>query len=143
MTDHPTATPRPHPEILIVTDGACFGNPGPGGWAHLIFFPNGAVRKGTGSDPATTNNRMELMAIVAALEGLGVERKPIRILTDSQWLASCASGKWKRKANLDLWQRFDRAAAGKRLHWEWQPRNTTDHMVEVDRLAKEAARRVA
>ncbi len=91
---------------------------------------------------------MELTAVIRALERLKhaarsahPPRRKVRVLTDSQWLAFCASGKWKRKANLDLWERYERAAAGMEIEWEWQPRNVTEPMREVDRLAKAAAAR--
>jgi len=89
---------------------------------------------------------MELTAAIRALESLKRTSKSgartlqkVRMVTDSRWLAFCASGKWKRKANLDLWERYDQATAGMEIEWEWQPRNISEPMREVDRLSKAAA----
>ena len=118
------------PEVEIFTDGACSGNPGPGGWAAILRF--GEVEKElSGGDPATTNNRMELMAAIAGLEAL---KRPcrVRLYTDSQyvrdgitrWLHSWKARNWrtadnKPVKNIDLWQRLDLAAARHDVEWIW------------------------
>ena len=116
--------------VDIYTDGACRGNPGPGGWAALLSA--GAHEKEiSGAENPTTNNRMELMAVIAALEAL---KRPsqVRLYTDSQyvrrgiteWLAQWKARDWKtadRKPvkNQDLWQQLEQAAARHRIEWHW------------------------
>jgi len=124
-----TAKP-PAREVEIFTDGACRGNPGPGGWGTILRY--GDVEKElSGGDPATTNNRMELMAAIAGLEAL---KRPcrVRLYTDSQyvrdgitrWLHRWKAGNWrtadkKPVKNVDLWQRLDQAAAPHDVDWIW------------------------
>ncbi len=123
------------PEILIFTDGACSGNPGPGGWGALLQARDGDAvireRNLQGGAPETTNNRMELMAAIAALEAL--ERPSlVTVVTDSayvksgitEWLANWKSRGWKTAAkkpvkNEDLWRRLEQAAARHQVHWRW------------------------
>jgi ribonuclease HI len=117
-------------ETEIFTDGACRGNPGPGGWGVLLRH-NGHEKTLYGAEPMTTNNRMELMAAIRALESL---KRPcrVRLVTDSQyvqkgiqqWLAGWKQRGWKtadRKPvkNVDLWQRLDSAANGHDIRWHW------------------------
>jgi len=116
--------------IEIHTDGACLGNPGPGGWAALLRF-NGTERELAGGEAQTTNNRMELMGAIAALEAL---REPCVVVlhSDSKYVLQGISEwmpGWKRKGwktagggavkNQDLWQRLDAAAAKHRVTWQW------------------------
>jgi ribonuclease HI len=127
MPESPAAT---EPEVEIFTDGACRGNPGPGGWAAILRY-RGTERELTGGEAATTNNRMEMMAAIAALEAL---KRPCRarLYTDSQylrdgimqWLSSWKARNWrtadkKPVKNIDLWQRLDRASAPHQLEWLW------------------------
>ena len=118
------------PEVDIFTDGACSGNPGPGGWGAVLRF--GAVEKElAGGETPTTNNRMELMAAIAGLEAL---RRPCRVqlYTDSQylrdgitrWLAAWKARGWRTAGkkpvkNIDLWQRLEEAAASHDIEWHW------------------------
>ncbi len=117
-------------EIDIYTDGACSGNPGPGGWGALLVW-NGTEREMSGGEPATTNNRMEMMAAISALEAL---KRPsiVRLHTDSQYLRDGITkwiAGWKRKGwltadkkpvkNVDLWQRLEAAAAIHKIEWLW------------------------
>jgi ribonuclease HI len=123
------------PELYAYTDGACSGNPGPGGWGALLQAVEGdrvvKERELQGGEAATTNNRMELLAAIAALEAL---ERPSRItvVTDSAyvkggitaWLHSWKRNGWKtatRKPvkNEDLWRRLDTAAARHDVTWEW------------------------
>ncbi|WP_397571927.1 ribonuclease HI [Silanimonas sp.] len=116
--------------IEIHTDGACLGNPGPGGWAALLRF-NGTERELVGGEAQTTNNRMELMGAIAALEAL---KEPCAVVlhSDSKYVLQGISEwmpGWKRKGwktagggavkNQDLWQRLDAAAAQHRMTWQW------------------------
>lgn len=116
--------------VEIFTDGACSGNPGPGGWGALLRF--GATEKElSGGADATTNNRMELMAAIAALEAL---KRPSDVIltTDSvyvrdgvtKWLRNWKRNGWKTAAkkpvkNVDLWQRLDEAQAPHSVDWRW------------------------
>ena len=116
--------------VDIYTDGACSGNPGPGGWGAVLRW-RGAERELSGGEAATTNNRMELMAAIQALESL---RRPAtaRIHTDSQylrdgitrWISKWKVNGWRTAArkpvkNDDLWRRLDAAAARHRVEWHW------------------------
>ncbi len=123
------------PDLYAYTDGACSGNPGPGGWGVLMLAREGGqiVKERTlnGGEPDTTNNRMELMAAISALEAL-TKTSEITIVTDSayvkngitEWMAG-----WKRKGwrtaggqpvkNVDLWQRLDAAQAKHQVVWKW------------------------
>lgn len=103
--------------IRIYTDGACLGNPGPGGWAAIIVSDAGR-RELKGREEDTTNNRME---VVAAIKGLA-ETPPgseVRVESDSQYLVQTMTGRWKRKANLDLWATLDKLAAERSVSWVW------------------------
>jgi ribonuclease HI len=140
--------------VEISTDGACLGNPGPGGWAALLR--SGATeRELCGGEAHTTNNRMELMAAIMALEAL---KRPcaVRLRTDSQyvrqgildWMPNWIRRDWKTSAgdpvkNKDLWQRLTAAAAPHRIAWEWVKGHAGDPDNErVDALARAAAERI-
>ena len=122
-------------ELYAYTDGACSGNPGPGGWgAVLQAVRDGAVvreRELSGGETETTNNRMELMAAIAALESLR-RASAITVVTDSayvkngitEWLANWKRRGWRTAGggavkNVELWQRLEAAAAGHEVRWEW------------------------
>ena len=117
-------------EVVIYTDGACRGNPGPGGWGAVLRY-NGNERQLHGGETPTTNNRMELMGAIQALETL---REPCRITlyTDSnyvcqgiaEWLPQWRKRHWKTAdkkpvKNQDLWQRLDAAASRHKVQWRW------------------------
>jgi len=123
------------PELHAWTDGACSGNPGPGGWGVLMRALDGdrivKERELSGGDPATTNNRMELMAAIAALEALS-RSTVITITTDSAYVKNGVTGwihGWKRNGwktsdrkpvkNADLWQRLDEARNRHQVTWAW------------------------
>lgn len=116
--------------VEIFTDGACSGNPGPGGWGVLLHF-QGTERELSGGEPETTNNRMELTAAIEALKAL---KKPceVALYTDStyvrdgitKWLPSWKRRGWKTAAkkpvkNVDLWQRLEDAEARHQVEWHW------------------------
>ena len=116
----------------IYTDGACRGNPGPGGWAALLRTGE-HEREISGAEPHTTNNRMELTAVIRALESL---KRPVqaRLYTDSEyvrrgiteWVVAWKARGWRtadRKPvkNQDLWQRLDELQAGHQIEWHWVP----------------------
>ncbi len=137
--------------VEISTDGACLGNPGPGGWAALLRH-QGRERELSGGEAATTNNRMELMAAIMALEAL---KEPCQVVlrTDSryvqqgigEWLPNWHRRGWKTAGggavkNQDLWQRLDAAAARHRVDWRWVKGHAGDADNErVDALARAQA----
>lgn len=136
--------------VVIHTDGACRGNPGPGGWGALLEH-RGRERELYGYEQRTTNNRMELLAVIRALETL---KKPcaVEIVTDSlyvmkgvtEWMDGWKRRGWKTAAkkpvqNVDLWQRLDLALARHDVDWQWV-RGHTGHAgnERADRLANRA-----
>lgn len=123
------------PELFAYTDGACSGNPGPGGWGVLMLAREGGVvvkeRELSGGEAATTNNRMELLAAISALEALARD-STITIVTDSayvkngvtEWIHGWKRNGWRTAGrdpvkNADLWQRLDAAQARHRVEWRW------------------------
>jgi ribonuclease HI len=136
--------------VEIYTDGACRGNPGPGGWAAVLSYGE-HEKELSGAEPLTTNNRMELTAVIRALEAL---KRPteLRIFTDSEyvrrgiteWVKSWKARGWKtadRKPvkNQDLWERLDALAAGHKIDWRWvKGHSGIPGNERVDRLANEA-----
>lgn len=140
--------------VRVHTDGACLGNPGPGGWGALLNY-RGKERELSGGEPDTTNNRMELMAAIMALETL---TRPCEVVlrTDSQyvrqgiteWLPRWISKNWRTAGggavkNRDLWERLAAAAARHTIQWEWVRGHAGDPENErVDRLARAAAEAV-
>jgi ribonuclease HI len=141
-------------QVEIHTDGACLGNPGPGGWAALLR--HGATeRELAGGEADTTNNRMELMAAIAALEAL---KSPCEVVlhTDSQyvkkgigeWLPNWIRRGWKTAGgdpvkNKDLWERLSLANTRHQVQWKWV-KGHAGHVdnERVDRLARAAAERI-
>jgi ribonuclease HI len=123
------------PELFAYTDGACSGNPGPGGWGALLIARDGDTvlkeRELCGGEPETTNNRMELLAAIHALESLS-RASTITVITDSayvkggitQWLFGWKKNGWRTSnkkpvKNEDLWQRLDAARTRHSVTWEW------------------------
>ena len=137
-------------KLVIYADGACEGNPGPGGFAAVIEG-EGEPREIIGSDPQTTNNRMELMAVIRALESLP-ERVRVQIVSDSQyvvlgmtkWIHNWQRKRWKTASgqpvkNKDLWLTLLALADKRQVSWEWVRGHSGHPQNErVDRLAKAA-----
>jgi len=120
-------------ELFAYTDGACSGNPGPGGWGALLIARDGDTvlkeRELKGGEAETTNNRMELLAAITALETLDRPTK-LTLITDSKyvmdgitkWIHGWKAKGWKKKGglkNVELWQRLDTAVARHDVTWEW------------------------
>jgi ribonuclease HI len=116
--------------VTLVTDGSCLGNPGPGGWAAILRFGN-SEKELWGSEPQTTNNRMEMTAVI---EGLSSLKEPCRVLVeiDSEYVKNGITkwmDAWKRRGwrtaskqpvkNKDLWQKLDEAVSRHQVRWEW------------------------
>jgi ribonuclease HI len=136
--------------VQIYTDGACSGNPGPGGWGALLLFKD-KERELSGAEPMTTNNRMELMAAISALEAL-TRACAVDLHTDSQYvrqgITSWIAG-WKRKGwktasnqpvkNEDLWKRLDAARERHDVAWHWVKGHADDvRNNQVDGMARRA-----
>lgn len=141
-------------KVTIYSDGACQGNPGPGGWAAILIY--GKVRKEiSGACPATTNNRMEL---TAAIQGLRALKEPceVEFWTDSEYVRQGITEwlpNWKRRGwrtagkkpvkNADLWQDLDAAAGRHKVHWHWvRGHNEQPENERCDQLATEAIERL-
>jgi ribonuclease HI len=119
------------PAVVIYTDGACSGNPGPGGWGAILI--SGRHRKElSGGEAVTTNNRMELMAAISALESLKIVPSRVDLHTDSEyvqkgihsWIHGWKKNGWRTSArqpvkNSELWQRLDAARQRHDVHWHW------------------------
>ena len=140
--------------VRIWTDGACLGNPGPGGWGALLRW-NGHEKALSGGEPATTNNRMELMAAIQALESLK-RASLVELTTDSQyvrkgiteWMANWKRNGWKTASkkpvkNDDLWKRLELAVARHQVSWHWVKGHSGHPENErADELASSAAKEV-
>lgn len=143
-------------KVTLITDGACIGNPGPGGWACILRF-NSVTREMYGCEAHTTNNRMELMAVI---KGLGALKEPcsVTVVTDSQYVKNGITAwihSWKRNGwirgkgskaapvlNKDLWMELDAACSRHELHWEWVKGHASHELNNrCDELANQAARR--
>ena len=144
-------TPAQEPDVVVYTDGACTGNPGPGGWAAIIF-EGGSERVVSGGEARTTNQRMELRA---AIEGLAAipGRRRVRLFTDSAYVMNCFRDRWYERwersgwmnaskqpvANRDLWERLIAETRRHEVVWNKVRGHSGDPLNErVDRLARAA-----
>jgi ribonuclease HI len=137
--------------VQVITDGACLGNPGPGGWASILKY-GAQIRELYGCEPHTTNNRMEL---TAAIEGLRALKEPchVEVITDSEYVKNGITSwipNWKRRGwltaakkpvvNRDLWEQLDEQVARHKANWVW----TKGHAAHADNnRADELAARAA
>ena len=119
--------PSPRKRVALFTDGACLGNPGPGGWAALLRF-HAHEKLLSGGEACTTNNRMELKAVIEALGKLKTAGIDVLIYTDSKYVVDAVEKKWldkwvntgfKDKKNPDLWKAYLQAAAPFRVKFQW------------------------
>jgi ribonuclease HI len=138
--------------VQLITDGSCLGNPGPGGWAAILRY-NAHKRELYGSEPRTTNNRMELTAAIEGLRAL-TEDCEVEIVTDSEYLKNGITqwiAGWKRKGwitsqknpvvNRDLWEALDALTAKHKTHWSWTKGHAShEDNNRCDELAQRAAR---
>jgi ribonuclease HI len=136
--------------VEIYTDGACSGNPGPGGWGAVLLFKD-TRKELSGGEPDTTNNRMELMAAISALEALKRSCEVV-LHTDSvyvkdgvtKWIHGWKKNGWKTAdkkpvKNVDLWQRLDEAAGKHKVSWRWVKGHAGHELNEAaDALARAA-----
>jgi ribonuclease HI len=143
------------PEVIIYTDGGCEPNPGSGGWGAVILLEDGGAKEMSGAELKTTNNRMELTAVIEVLSSLE-GRHDITLYTDSQyvqrgmteWLQKWRSNGWKTSSrktvkNKDLWQRLILLNSRHDILWKWCRAHAGDpHNERVDQLATEARRRM-
>lgn len=123
------------PQVELYTDGACSGNPGPGGWAFILRHPaSGKEMEQSGSEPSTTNNRMEMLAVIRGLESLK-RRSSVRVVTDSmyvvkglsEWMPKWKAAGWRRGSgakakppkNLELWQQLDELMGRHRVEMKY------------------------
>lgn len=140
-------------KVTLITDGACIGNPGPGGWAFILRY-NSQHKECYGCEPQTTNNRMELTAAVRGLQALK-EACEVQVVTDSeylkngitQWIHGWKRNGWRTSTkkpvvNQDLWMELDAAAARHKTTWTWT-KGHADHPDNnrCDEMATDAARR--
>ncbi len=137
--------------VELFTDGACLGNPGPGGWAALLRY-KGTEKELAGGEPLTTNNRMEMLAVIEGLRAL-TRRSKVEVFTDSQYVQKGITEwihGWKKRGwrtadkqpvkNADLWQVLDAARGGHEVKWTWV-RGHAGHAENerVDQLARAEA----
>ena len=121
--------------LKIYTDGSCLKNPnGPGGWA-LCILENEKEFYLCGNEKSTTNNRMELKAVIEGISCIKENQECI-IYSDSQLTINCASNIWKRKANIDLWEDYEKVSKNKKIKFEWVKAHNKNHYNEiVDKIA--------
>ncbi|ACT69614.1 ribonuclease HI [Neorickettsia risticii] len=140
-------------ECVIYTDGACLGNPGPGGWAAVIIQRGADEKIISGREADSTNNRMELLAVIKALESFEQKGKRVTVYTDSTyvhrgitvWIKSWMKNKWRNSSgaavkNKEMWVRLHAIAAEHTVRWLWVKAHNGDHYNEiVDKVARKEA----
>jgi len=145
---------KQHEEITIHSDGACSGNPGPGGWGAIIEFNDKSIEL-SGAEKSTTNNRMELTAAIKALSAITVPSS-ITLITDSKyviegitrWLPAWKERGWKTSSkkevkNIDLWRELDRLNQKHTITWKWvQGHNGHEKNERCDKLAVAAIKKI-
>lgn len=137
--------------LEIYTDGACQGNPGPGGWGAIIYYPSGEIKRLSGGEKDTTNNRMEMQAVIEALAAVN-DSEGVVLYSDSkyllkgvtEWMSGWKKKSWKTASgspvkNKDLWQKIDGYQQSLDIQWRWVKGHSGDPKNEaVDALARAA-----
>ena len=130
--------------IEIYTDGSSLGNPGPSGWGVIILEEDDIQISEiilSGNEKKSTNNRMELKAVIESIEF--VTEKEIKIYTDSKYVINCAKGIWKIKKNIDLWNIYKKVSKNKKIEYVWvKGHNGNKYNEMVDKIAKEEANKI-
>ena len=130
-------------KITIYTDGSCLVNPGPGGWAAVVFPDQGEPQRLSGGEAQTTNNRMELTGAIKGLEATAPGAS-VDLYSDSSYLVNTMTKNWKRRVNHDLWEQLDGLAKLRRVNWLWvRGHNGDPGNEEADRLAGNAMKLAA
>ena len=120
--------------IKLYTDGACSGNPGPGGWAAIIINGN-YIHKISGSDESTTNNRMEIIAVIEGLKMVS-EDSNVEVITDSAYVVNTMTKGWKRNKNQDLWEELDNLISKRDVKFTWVKGHASNqYNNECDKMA--------
>ena len=128
-------------ENILYTDGSCIGNPGPGGWASIIII-NDVKTTLSGSDEETTNNKMEITAVIKGLEQFP-ENSSVKIFTDSEYVINTMTKNWKRNTNLDLWNRLDSFVINRTIEWNWVKGHSGNKLNdEADLIANGEAKKI-
>ncbi len=127
-------------KIILYTDGSCMPNPGLGGFGFIFIDPKTSKEWCVnGGEVNTTNNRMEMTAVIEGLKFLK-EYSNFKIYSDSTYVINCASGKWKRTKNIDLWEQYIVVSKNKDIEWEWvKAHNGNKYNEMVDKLAKQGS----
>ncbi|MFL2804540.1 MAG: ribonuclease H [Dehalococcoidia bacterium] len=119
--------------IDIYTDGACIGNPGPGGWGVVILQENDNIFL-SGGEKNTTNNRMEITAVIEGLKN--VDSKDLTVYSDSTYVINTITKGWKKNKNQDLWEILEKLVSEKNVKWEWVKGHSGNEFNEkADKLA--------
>lgn len=138
-------------KIEIYTDGSCIGNPGPGGWGVVILHNDKEIKL-AGNEPDTTNNRMEMTAVIEALKWLrekselshqDLQSTKIQLHSDSNLIIQTLTQGWKKKANLDLWGEIEKLKGWLDINWKWVKAHNDDKYNEMaDTLAFNEAQKL-
>lgn len=131
--------------LEIYTDGSCIGNPGPGGWAAVLLLDKRKIIL-KGNEKDTTNNRMEMTAVIHALKFIhenNLQKKIIKIFSDSNLIIQTVTKSWKKKMNRDLWEVFDEFRRGLDIEWKWvKAHDVNVYNNEADRNALSEAKKI-
>ena len=132
--DTPTVN-QPASEYVLYSDGACLGNPGPGGWGCVIEWDKGRRTLSGGEPRETTSNRMEMTAVLEGLKLLP-DGARVTVVTDSKLVVQTMIGRWRRRKNRSLWSALDRENRRLKVWWQWERRRSSPKLSEVDDLAR-------
>jgi len=126
----------------IYTDGSCLKNPGNGGWAFIFINKNNDEIHMSDYEENTTNNRMEMKAVIEGLRFIKNGERCI-VYSDSLLVINCATNKWKRKSNLDLWKEYDKVSINKNIEFTWvKGHSGNEYNEKVDKMALNEAKKL-